>query len=256
MSVLGIPSVVRILLLLAVGYILLIILCALLQRKLIYIPSHDKLNNGLNEWNQNGQLIGYVRPVASPKAVWLFMHGNAGQAADRTYVLPSFPATDSVFILEYPGYGARSGSPSQTSFNIAAQEAYELLKMQYPQTPVCIAAESIGSGPASYLGTLPDPPAKIALITPFSRLVDVASVHYPFLPVKLLLRDKWDNISLLQQYKGQIEIFGARSDSIIPVSQSKAIAESKPSATLHLIEGDHNDWSDGSKVRIRYELGH
>lgn len=243
----------RILLLLGAGYILLIILCALFQRKLLYIPSHDKLNNGLNEWIINGQLIGYVRPVTSPKTVWLFMHGNAGQAADRIYVLPSFPATDAVFILEYPGYGARSGSPSQTSFNTAAQQAYELLKKQYPQTPVCIAAESIGSGPASYLGTLPDPPAKIALITPFSRLVDVASGHYPYLPVKLLLQDKWDNIAALQHYQGQLEVFGARSDRIIPVSQARAVVESKPSAILHLIEGDHNDWSDGNKVRIRYE---
>jgi pimeloyl-ACP methyl ester carboxylesterase len=139
------------------------------------------------------------------------------------------------------------------SFNAAAHQAYELLKEQYPHTPVCVAAESIGSGPASYLSTLLNPPAKIVLITPFARLVDVASGHYPFLPVRLLLRDNWDNIAALQHYKGQIEIIGARSDSIIPVSHARRIADSKPSSVLHIIEGDHNDWSDSNKVKIRFE---
>lgn len=256
MTVLNLPPVVRILLLLAVGYILLTGLCALFQRKLLYIPSHDTFSNGLSEWRHNGQVIGYARPVTSPKTVWLFMHGNAGQAADRIYILPSFPAADAVYILEYPGYGSRPGSPSMVSFNAAAQQAYELLKEQYPQAAVCVAAESIGSGPASYLGTLPNPPAKIVLITPFARLVDVASGHYPFLPVRLLLRDTWDNIAALQHYQGQVEVFGARSDRIIPLSHAKAIADCRPSATLHIIDGGHNDWADGSKVRIRYESGH
>jgi pimeloyl-ACP methyl ester carboxylesterase len=246
----------RISMLLAVGYILLTIACALFQRKLLYFPSHHNQSNGLSEWKHNGQLFGYARQVATPKTVWLFMHGNAGQATDRTYVLPSFPATDSVFILEYPGYGSRPGSPSLASFNAAAQQAYELLMRQFPSTPVCIVAESIGSGPASYLGTLPDPPAKIVLITPFARLADVAAGHYPFLPVKLLLRDNWDNVAALQHYQRQVEIFAARADTVIPMSHAKKIADSKPSAVLHIIEGGHNDWSDGSKVRIRYEQGH
>lgn len=255
MSILDAPSLLRILLLLVLGYVLLIIACALFQRKLLYLPSHDGQSHGLSEWNHNGQLMGYARQVASPGTVWLFLHGNAGQAADRSYVLPSFPATDSVFILEYPGYGSRSGSPSLTSFNAAAQQSYEFLKAHYPHTPVCIAAESIGSGPASYLSTLPNPPAKIVLITPFARLVDVAAGHYPFLPVRLLFRDNWDNIAALKHYQGQLEIFAARLDSIIPVSHARAIADSKPSAVLHIIEGDHNDWSDGDKVKIRYDQG-
>ncbi len=255
MSILDPPSLLRILLLLVIGYVLLIIASALFQRKLLYHPSHGKQVNGLSEWNHNGQLIGYARQVVSPKTVWLYMHGNAGQAADRIYALPSFPATDAVYFLEYPGYGTRPGSPTLTSINSAAREAYELLKHHYPHTPVCIVGESIGSGPACYLSTLPDPPAKIVLITPFARLVDVAAGHFPILPVKLLLRDNWDNISALQHYQGRIEIFGARSDSITPVSHARAIAASKPSALLHLIEGDHNDWSDGNKVKIRYEQG-
>jgi len=244
--------IIRILLLCVAGFMVLLIGCALFQRKLLYFPSHHNENNGLSEWKREGRLIGYARQTRSPETIWLFLHGNAGQASDRTYVLPSFSIQDSVYILEYPGYGIRQGSPSLTAFNTAAREAYELLRIQFPDRPVCIAAESIGSGPASFLATIPNPPDKIVLITPFDRLSKVAADHYSFLPVQLILRDNWDNIEALKTYKGQLELFAARADSIIPIAHAKAIADSKPSARFHVIEGDHNDWSDSGKVKIRY----
>jgi len=243
---------IRILLLCAAGYLTLLIGCALFQRKLLYLPSHHKESNGLSEWRHEGQLIGYARHATFPKTIWLFLHGNAGQAADRTYVLPSFSGMDSVYILEYPGFGSRSGSPSMSTLNSAARHAYQLLRVQFPDTPVCIAAESIGSGPASFLATTPNPPEKIVLITPFDMLSKVAADHYPFLPVTLLLRDNWDNITSLKDYNGQLEIFGARADRIIPIAHAKALADSKPATVFHTIEEGHNDWSDGNKVKIQY----
>jgi len=246
-------SLIHILLLAAAIYLGLLLICALLQRKLLYFPSHHKENNGLSEWRQGGQLIGYARHVPSPETVWLFLHGNGGQATDRTYALPSFSKQDSVYILEYPGYGMRDGSPSMATINSAAWQAYDLLREQFPNRPVCVAAESIGSGPASFLATHPHPPDKIVLILPFDKLSNVAQGHYPILPVSLLLRDNWDNITNLKGYQGQLEIFAARADTIIPISHAKALADSKPSAVFHIIEGDHNDWAGADKVKIRYQ---
>ena len=97
--------------------------CSNIERSLLFFPSHRTGSPGLTPWMTNGTLIGFSRTVASPKAVWLMLHGNAGQAADRAYALPHFPADDSVFILEYPGYGSREGTPSSASFNAAAMEA-------------------------------------------------------------------------------------------------------------------------------------
>ena len=242
----------RILALLGICYLVLLVGCTLFQRRLIYLPSHDHGSNGLVPWNDNGRLLGFCRPVPQPKVVWLFLHGNAGQASDRAYILPSFAASDAVHILEYPGYGRRQGSPSRESFNAAAREAYELLRMQYPATPVCVAAESVGTGPASYLGSLPHPPDKLVLITPFDRLSAVASRHYPFLPVSLVLRDNWDNAAALKNYRGQVELFAASDDSIIPISHARALASAVPSSLLRVIAGNHNDWSDGNKVAIRF----
>jgi pimeloyl-ACP methyl ester carboxylesterase len=184
--------------------------------------------------------------------VWLLLHGNAGQAGDRVYALPSFLREDSVFIMEYPGYGMRPGSPSMAAFNAAAEQAYELLKARFPGRPVSVAGESIGSGPASVLARHRPPPDKIVLIVPFDVLSRVARHHVPFVPAELLLRDNWNNIEALRGYRGPVDIFGARDDTIIPVAHARALAASVPSARLHELEGGHNDWAEPGRVRLSY----
>jgi pimeloyl-ACP methyl ester carboxylesterase len=224
----------------------------LIERKLLFYPTHHRpSDNILTPWIKNGEIIGYSRTVASPKNVWLMLHGNAGQASDRSYAIPSFSTSDSVFILEYPGYGNRKGAPSKDTFNRAAKEAYLLLRETYPNIPVCVVSESIGSGPASSLAGLIPPPNKFVLIVPFDRLSSVADDHFPAVLVSLLLRDNWDNVAAFSHYKGPIDIFGAEGDTIIPVKHAKALAASIPSSKLAIIGGGHNDWSYEDRVKIR-----
>src|SRR5512133_2108425 len=90
-----------------VGCLLVFLGRSSLERRLLFYPTHRVPDGGLAPWNMNGQVIGYARQVQSPKNVWLMLHGNAGQASDRSYALPSFSPEDSVYILEYPGYGNR-----------------------------------------------------------------------------------------------------------------------------------------------------
>jgi pimeloyl-ACP methyl ester carboxylesterase len=221
-----------------------------IQRKLLYFPSHRPDNNGLAPWTNNGEIIGYSRIVESPVNVWLMIHGNAGQASDRAYALPCFSPADSVFILEYPGYGLRKGVPSEKAFNQAAKEAYLLLRETYPKVPVCVVAESIGNGPACALAALTPPPDKFVLIVPFEKLSLVARDHFPGFLVSLLLRDDWDNVEALSHFKGPIDIFGAEADTTIPVVHAKALAAAIPSAKFTLIPGGHNDWSESGRVSI------
>ncbi|MBU1054155.1 MAG: alpha/beta hydrolase [Proteobacteria bacterium] len=225
--------------------------CSPIERMFLFFPSHNPHNNSLTPWNRNGETIGYSRMVESPKNVWLMLHGNAGQASDRLYAIPCFSDKDSIFILEYPGYGDRKGVPSKESFNHAAKEAYLFLRGTYPDIPVCVAGESIGSGPASYLATLDNKPVKLVLIVPFDKLSLVAKEHFPSFLVWLILKDNWDNIEALSNYKGAIDIFGAEADAIIPVQHAKALAASVPGSKLVIIDGGHNDWSYEGKVKIR-----
>ena len=225
--------------------------CSPIERKLLYYPTHHLHNNSLTPWIKDGQTIGYSRQVELPKNVWLMFHGNGGQASDRIYAVPCFSENDSVFILEYPGYGNREGVPSKESFNKAAKEAYLYLRCMYPQIPVCLAAEPIGSGPALSLTGLDKKPEKFVLVVPFDKLFSVAEEHFPTILVRLILRDNWNNVEALSKYNGPVDIFGAEADTIIPVNHAKILAASYPGSKMVIIHGGHNDWSYEGKVQIR-----
>jgi pimeloyl-ACP methyl ester carboxylesterase len=243
--------VLRIFGILILAYIGLVALIYFRQRSMLFFPTHGVTATRLSPWSDGHSTIGYCREAPNQQTIWLMMHGNAGQAADRDYVLRRMSEQDSLYVLEYPGYGARPGSPSQESFNKAASEAYQLLRSRYPSTPTCVLGESIGSGSACSLAMQKIPPDKIVLVVPFDSLAKVGATHFPFLPVRLLVRDAWDNVESLKHYAGPVEIFAAESDNIIPIRHAQALASHLPTAHLTPIPGGHNDWSEHDEVRIR-----
>ena len=246
--------IVKALKMLAITLAILVVSCALgcqaIQRKVLFYPSHHSNDNGFAHWVHAGKTIGFAREVADPKNVWLMLHGNGGQAADRSYAMYAFDPADSVYILEYPGYGQREGKPSRRAFDAAAREGYADLRSRFPGKPLCIAGESLGSGPASMLSREKPAPDKIVLVVPFDRIVDVGHDKVRWLPLSLILMGTWDNIDALEGYTGPVEIFGAERDEVIDVRHARALAASVPQAKFHLIPGGHG-WANGRDVAFR-----
>ncbi len=235
----------------AVAYFSIVAIVFFFQRSLLYAPSHEEFPSLLKAWKVGQVTIGYYRKVRDPQTIWLMTHGNAGQAAERDYVLSRLSNRDSLYVLEYPGYGAREGMPCRESFNSAATEAYHLLRAEYPNTPVCVLGESIGSGPACSLAREVPAPDKIVLVVPFDSLARVAAKRFFFLPARLLLHDQWDNVDSLRGYAGPVDIFGALGDTILPIEHAKALADAVPRAHFMQIDGGHNDWSFNEAVDIQ-----
>lgn len=236
---------------LVTGYFAVCAIAFALQRSLLFYPSNATSTGALTAWKEGGQVVGYCREADRPETVWLLMHGNAGQASDRDYVLNVMAPSDSLYVLEYPGYGNRPGKPSRTAFDAAADEAYRFLCERYPNTPIGVIGESIGSGPACMLSSAQRKPDKIVLFVPFDVLPRVASRHFPFLPISFLMLDRWDNIESLRSYQGKVDIYGARDDQVIPCVYARNLAENCPGASYHELECGHNDWSNSPTVRIR-----
>jgi pimeloyl-ACP methyl ester carboxylesterase len=242
--------VLRIIGILFLLYLVTVVVIYFRQRSLLFFPTHAARSTKLTTWLDGNRTIGYCREAPKARAIWLMMHGNAGQAADRDYVLRRMSEHDSLYVLEYPGYGLREGRPSRESMNQAASEVYRLLRARNPGTPACVLGESIGSGPACALAGEKPAPEKIALVVPFDSLARVAAGHFFFLPVRLLLRDAWDNVESLRHYAGPVEIYGATDDGIIPIAHARALARQIPSAHFTAIAGGHNDWSRDEQVKI------
>ncbi len=221
------------------------------QRSMIYFPSHaPATGSALQPWVHDGGIIGYCHVVPQPRTIWLMTHGNGGQASQRGYVLKRLSAGDSLYVLEYPGYGLRPGAPTRGSIDAAANEAYDLLRREFPGVPVAALGESLGSGAACQLATRPVPPDKIVLIVPYDTLASVAQGRVPWLPVKLILQDRWDNIASLKSYPGPVDIFGGAVDDIIPVEHARNLAAHVPQAHFTVFDGGHNDWSSSAAVKI------
>jgi len=211
------------------------------QRHLIYFPHRAPLTEvrqqaarmGMEAWeNADGQVIGWraarAEDTARPAARLLVFHGNAGSAVHRAYFLDGFAAVNDsatweVTILEYPGYGARAGKPGEKSLTEAAGAALAQLWRE-DERPVFVLGESLGSGVACRMaGDFPDQVSGVFLITPFTQLGDVGRHHYPFLPVGLILRDRYDNVSALQRYQGPVAVLIAGQDEVIPAELGRRL---------------------------------
>ncbi len=202
-----------------------------LQRQMIYYPSvaqeHEQLAEaarlGLQEWRDtSGALIGWRYGQRDERGRRLLVfHGNAGFALHRDYFVRGFQALDmgwQVFLFEYPGYGARPGSPSEKSIKLAAGQALELL-LSGDARPVYLVGESLGSGVASHLAAIyPEQVAGLLLVTPFSSLSDVAAHHFKWLPARRLLSERYDSLDALSHYRGPIAFLLAGRDQVVPTA--------------------------------------
>ena len=230
----------RLLCLLAAVYVLLLVGCALLQRKLIYLPFRRSEATMLGyaaelrmePWrDRNGSIIGWKRAAQTatrPTNRLVVFHGNAGFALMRIHYVEAFSPLGrgelwDVYLFEYPGYGSRSGKISELSFLNAGRDAIAELRVGDSQ-PVFLLGESIGSGPACALAAQdPNGIAGVFLVTPFSRLADVARHHYGWLPVNLMLRDRWDNLAALDRYAGPLAMLLAGEDEVIPTGLGRKL---------------------------------
>ena len=200
---------------------------ALLQRRMIYqatrLNTAEAINaaaaNGLQPWkNFSGEIIGWRTPAhAAATATILICHGNAGWAGARAYIAAPASAAGpaDVFILEYPGYGARRGHPSMTSLLAAAGEAFDLLPKD---RPICLVSESLGAGPAAHLARRHGSViAGLLAFVPYHDFAAVAQRRMPFVPARWLLRDRFTPAQWLAPFSGPALFVLAGADEVIPV---------------------------------------
>jgi pimeloyl-ACP methyl ester carboxylesterase len=226
---------------------------------MIYFPlrntqdalAREAVSQGFEPWQSpDGQLIGYRSLPATddprPPLAILITHGNAGYAMHRADYAPLLRAAApdravSIYLLEYPGYGARSGQPSQTDFLAAANEALAQIPAKLP---VILLGESIGTGVASATAsTNPDRVAGLLLLTPFDSLANVAQHHYPLLPVRWIMRDKYPSEEWLKNYHGPIAVILAANDTIVPAKFGQKLHDTYagPKKLITADQADHND---------------
>lgn len=148
-----------------------------------------------------------------------------------------------VLLLDYRGYGGNPGSPSEEGLLADARAGAEALEeLGFPPERTLYFGESLGTGVVSALQA-ERPPAGLVLRSPFPELADVGSHHYPWLPVRVLLRDRFPVLDHLEDTDVPVTVVYGGRDSIVPSELSARVADGTPSLFEEVVlDGvDHND---------------
>ena len=235
-------------------YAVFVVLVYLGQRQLMYFPFKERIapnDVGLDDVEEivldlgNGQeSYSWYGQAAEGKPTLLFFHGNAGSVGYRADRFVDFMERDyGLFMLGYPGYGGSDGRPSEASFTSAARNAYEyLIDRGVAPDDIVIYGESIGSGVAVQLAATVEARALI-LEAPMSSATDVAGIHYPYLPVKALIRDSWSSVEHIDKVDMPVLAIHGTRDRIIPISSGRKLIDSanEPKKFVPIEGASHND---------------
>ena len=175
----------------------------------------------------------------------IVFHGNAGNRAHRIPLAIALRRIGlQVLLFDYRGYGGNPGSPTEQGLELDARAAREFLinRRGVEAGRLIYFGESLGTGVAVKLAT-EHPSAALILRSPYTSMADIGQHHYPWLPVRLLLRDRYDSLMLISRVKTPLLIIAGERDYIVPAEFSRRLYDAAPQPkTFASIPGaDHND---------------
>lgn len=235
--------------LLALGYLA---ICALLyfkQRSLIYYPQFTGTAAAGGDFRiagAAGERRGWIVHPGQVDAV-IYFGGNAESVEANREDFARFLPDRTAYLVPYRGYGGNPGTPTQAGLFEDALTLYDEVRQRHPQGRIAVIGRSLGSGVASYLATH-RPVHELVLVTPFDSLAAVAATHYPWLPVRWLLADRYPSAEFLQAYQGRWLVLRAGRDQVVPPRNTDRLIEAVGNTpqVLNFPEAGHDDISAAS----------
>jgi hypothetical protein len=176
----------------------------------------------------------------------IVFNGNAGNRAYRAPLARRLAEHGiATLLFDYRGYGGNPGSPSEIGLARDARAARKYLssRADVDEARIVYFGESLGAAVALALA-LEHPPRALILRSPFTSLADVGAHHYPFLPVRWLLRDRFFSVDQIGRLRCPVLVIAAERDTIVPLRQSRRLYEAAPDPKRLLVlpNTDHNDY--------------
>jgi fermentation-respiration switch protein FrsA (DUF1100 family) len=234
------------------------------QRRLVYLPfggpdgpAGAYLDGGRDvvlQTEDGLDLTAWWAPATGPARdrTVLVAPGNGGSRVLRVPLAQALAAEGfDVLLVEYRGYGGNPGSPTEEGLAADVGAAYRYLVEERAVAPdrLVLFGESLGGAPLTRLAT-ERPVGALVLRSPFTSLADVGVRAYPFLPVRALLRDRFPLLEYVRSVRVPVAVVAGAADEIVPVEQSRAVAEAAGAAYVEVPDARHNDpeLNDGPAV--------
>ncbi|HBO45669.1 MAG TPA: alpha/beta hydrolase [Planctomycetaceae bacterium] len=193
------------------------------------------------------KLHGWYVPHDKPRAVVLFCHGNAGNITHRAGMLESMHdrVGASVMIFDYRGYGRSEGKPKEKGVLADARAARAWLAERegIDEREIVVMGRSLGGAVAVDLAAA-DGARALVLEGTFTSIPDMAAHIYPWLPVRPLIRNRFDSLTKIRRYRGPLLQSHGDTDTIVPIASGRKLfdAANEPKEFVTLRGVDHNDW--------------
>lgn len=234
-------------------YFLICLLLYYYQTRLIFVPSKNVLTtpkeHGIDYNEQyilskNGNKVYFWEILTqNPKYTVVFFHGNAGNVSSRIETIYHFKELDiHAFMLDYQGYGLSEGTPTEKNIY---SDSIQLIKTIIEQKNInpdnmIYWGRSLGGAVAAELA-LHYPPKALILESTFTSIVDMAKLSYPYIPVSLIVQNKFDTLKKIDQITVPKLFIHSPQDDIVPYQMSKLLFEKSLEPKHFLtIKGDHN----------------
>lgn len=192
-------------------------------------------------------LHGWFLPSRRGPATYtvIVFNGNAGNRSYRAPLAAALRAHAlAVLLFDYRGFAENLGTPTEAGLADDARAARAFLVGRSDVDPdrLVYFGESLGTAVAVDLAAQ-HPPAALVLRSPFTSMADVGQVHYPFLPVRWLVRDRYTAIDRVATVRSPLLVIAGDGDRIIPIAHSRRLydAASSPKKLVIVRGADHND---------------
>ena len=252
-------NLLQIILIIFFIYFLVLVFLYFYQRNLLYHPnennySEDKISVDIEnvriKTSDNIELLGwYHEKNLKDFKTLIFFHGNAGSLENRIHKLNHFRDMNINFlIIAWRGFSGNNGNPSEQGLYEDGKSAIDwLIKKGVSEKNLILYGESLGTGVATHLAQNKNF-AGVILETPFTSMIDAAKKFYPYIPVKLLLKDKFENYKKIKNINSPILIMHGEADQLVPFSMGEKIYEiaNEPKYSYftkydnHMMEYDEN----------------
>jgi pimeloyl-ACP methyl ester carboxylesterase len=172
------------------------------------------------------RLRGFMRPGHQARAPVVICFGGNAEEASWMLAEPRWPSDVAIAAINYRGYGASEGKPSESALSSDALKIFDAMAARddVDRERIVVFGRSLGTAVAVYVAAQ-RPVAAVVLASPFDSLAAVGRVHYPFLPVSLLLRHRFDAAALATRAQMPLLAVVGDGDAIVPPARSRALFE-------------------------------
>ena len=243
--------ILKIFLIVTLIYIGIVIFIYSIQRSLLYIPKIDSYDDeqliinykNVNIYNSQGNALRSIFHENEKKTntTLVMFHGNAGPIENRFYKINKLAQFEqNLLLISWRGYSGNEGDPSEIGLYDDANSAIAWIEDKgIKKEDIILYGESLGTGVVTELASKNSFKA-IILEAPFTSMIDAASFHYPYLPVSLMLKDKFQSDKKINNIKSPIFVMHSIKDDIVPFWMGKKIFELSNEPKMSFFVEDNN----------------